>query len=391
MRAHINPDILVWARQTAGYGQEDAAKKLGVSLDTLHKWEAGEGFPTLRQLRIVGNVYKRPTAIFYKTITPSVPPKLPDFRLIHGEHQEYTPHLLIEIRRAFERRKVALELASQLDEQVPHFVLTAKLTDKAEQVAQALRKAINIPVENQYAWKDHYEAFRNWVSSIESLGVLVFHVNNVEIEQMRGFSIGEHPFPVVAVNGKDSPRGRIFTLFHELAHIIIHNSGVCNLYDEEDHPHHNVEAFCNQVAGEFLVPSDALLNQDIVASNQGNNVWDDWQLNSLANKFMVSQEVILRRLVSLKRTTEQFYKQKRAHYLKIYTQRKSKSTDGFMPFYRRVLRTNGRTYTNLVLNAYNNEEISSRDLSNFLGGIKLDHVNKIAQEMAGNRDEGLGA
>lgn len=388
IRAKINPDILVWARLTAGYHQEEAAKKIAISLVRLQKWESGIEHPTLRQLRTIGNVYKRPTALFYKSVAPSLPPQLPDFRLVYDSEQEYTPQLLFEIRRAFARRDVAIELATQLGENIPSFDLGATLNDSPKQVADALRSLINIPVGVQISWKDHYEALRTWINAIEAMGVLVFHVNNVEVEHMRGFSVGQHPFPIVAINGKDSPRGRIFTLFHELTHIILHHTGVCNLYEKEDSPHNELEVFCNQVAGELLVPTEALLNHELVASRYSADAWRDEELNRLANQFMVSQEVVLRRLLTLEKTTESFYNLKRKEYSEYYKRQKEEVVHrGFVPFYRMVLRTNGRAYTNIVLSAYNNEFISSKELSNYLGGVKLDHVSRIVQAIGAGEVE----
>lgn len=218
--------------------------------------------------------------------------------------------------------------------------------------------------------------------------MLVFHVNNVEVEHMRGFSVGQHPFPIVAINGKDSPRGRIFTLFHELTHIILHHTGVCNLHEKEDNPHNELEVFCNQVAGELLVPTEALLNHELVASRYSADAWRDEELNRLANQFMVSQEVILRRLLTLEKTTESFYNLKLKEYSEYYKRQKEEVVHrGFVPFYRMVLRTNGRAYTNIVLSAYNNEFISSKELSNYLGGVKLDHVSRIVQAIGAGEVE----
>ncbi len=41
IRANANPDILVWARQTTGYSLEEAAHKIGVSIERLQAWESG--------------------------------------------------------------------------------------------------------------------------------------------------------------------------------------------------------------------------------------------------------------------------------------------------------------------------------------------------------------
>jgi len=144
----------------------------------------------------------------------------------------------------------------------------------------------------------------------------------------------------------------------------------------------SIEAYCNRVAGEVLVPRDALLHEEIVVENGGSTVWEDWRLKLLADRYMVSQEVILRRLLTFERTTRLFYNQKREEYEEIYRREKAEG-GGPVPHYRLILRDNGPAFTSLVLSAYYNEAISSRDLSNYLGGIKLDHVGRIEQALFG--------
>ena len=39
VRAVINPELLVWARETSGLSREAAAKKIGVKPDRLAAWE----------------------------------------------------------------------------------------------------------------------------------------------------------------------------------------------------------------------------------------------------------------------------------------------------------------------------------------------------------------
>lgn len=61
--ALIKPDLLVWARQSAGFSLDAAAVKLRIPEERLRSWEAGETRPTIAQLRMAANVYKRPLAI----------------------------------------------------------------------------------------------------------------------------------------------------------------------------------------------------------------------------------------------------------------------------------------------------------------------------------------
>jgi transcriptional regulator with XRE-family HTH domain len=59
------PDILIWARETAGLSVEAAAKKLGVSSDRLISFEAGKREPTRQQLVAMSKRYHRPLLAFY--------------------------------------------------------------------------------------------------------------------------------------------------------------------------------------------------------------------------------------------------------------------------------------------------------------------------------------
>lgn len=383
IRAHINPDVLVWARETAGYSIDEAAAKIGISESLLSRWEEGSDLPTVKQLRNIGRVYKRPTALFYRSVVPENPPIITDFRTLPNSLTCPAAPLLFEIRRAYERREIAIRLMEELGEPIPKFDLAASMDMPSGELARKLRRALGITLEEQFAWRDHYSALRAWTAAIERLGILVIHINNVPLEQARGFSISERPLPIIAINGKDSVRGRIFSLLHELTHIVLQNGGVCDFLEFGSNDTNSVEVFCNQVAGEVLVPGKVLIEQDIVQQNEQNLRWGDWQLKRLSNRFMVSREVILRRLLALNRTTLSFYQKKREEYLEELEElRHNGSVEVRIPYYQRVLKTNGVAYTNLVLTAYRNDAITSRDLSNFLGGVNLKHIKKLETELA---------
>lgn len=131
-------------------------------------------------------------------------------------------------------------------------------------MALRIREALGVTLADQYSWRDHYTALWSWIAAVENLGILVFHVRNVDLSLMRGFSIGERPFPVVGINGKDSPRGRIFTLIHEVVHIVLQNGGLCDLQESDSTINGFLETYCNQVAAEVLVPGDTLLHERAV-------------------------------------------------------------------------------------------------------------------------------
>ena len=69
--ALVNPDLLVWARESINMGLEEAAEKIGVKADCLRAWETGEKRPTINQARKMSEVYRRPLAAFYLPQRPS--------------------------------------------------------------------------------------------------------------------------------------------------------------------------------------------------------------------------------------------------------------------------------------------------------------------------------
>ena len=65
----VNPDMLRWARETAGLNVDDVVRKMKrkrVTAETVLSWENGEGSPSYPQLeRIAYEIYKRPLALFF--------------------------------------------------------------------------------------------------------------------------------------------------------------------------------------------------------------------------------------------------------------------------------------------------------------------------------------
>ena len=71
IEALVKPEMLVWARESAGLPPQVAAKKIGIKSEKLEMWEKGEIRPTVAQLRKAASVYKRPTAAFYLPRPPA--------------------------------------------------------------------------------------------------------------------------------------------------------------------------------------------------------------------------------------------------------------------------------------------------------------------------------
>ena len=79
-RIAVVPDVIIWARESAGLAPDQAAKKLTVSVSTLDGWETGETPPTIKQLRKAAKTYRRPLAVLLLPSPPTDFLPLQDFR-----------------------------------------------------------------------------------------------------------------------------------------------------------------------------------------------------------------------------------------------------------------------------------------------------------------------
>lgn len=380
--ASINPATLAWVREGIGIPSHIAAARIGVSPERLEAFERGTAQPTIGQLRTIGRVYKRPAAFFYLANLPERNPPLPDYRrLPNAEDLEQLPELVDAIEAARIRRLAALELTRSLGRDLPVLGVHVGMEDSPQEIAQRLRERLGITLGDQRAVREKYRVLRMWTAAIEAHGVLVSQFSGVDVDVARGFSLSDQPLPLISVNGKDSPRAKVFTLFHELVHIALGAGGLCDLHDSKE-PADRIEPFCNRVAAEFLVPSAALLLEPLI---QGitEEAWEDWRLLELATSFGVSTEVILRRLLTLGRTTEGFYRLKREQAQQALESAAAVENSGFIEYFRRILRDNGAAFTSLVLDAYRSDLVSPTEVSRLLGGMKLTHLPAIENALEG--------
>jgi Zn-dependent peptidase ImmA (M78 family)/DNA-binding XRE family transcriptional regulator len=383
IKALVEPSLLIWARKTSGLSETDAAKRIGVETETLKQWEDNQDKPTLAQLRKVSQVYRRHFSLFYLPKPPKDFDPLKDFRKLHGKEEEIaSPALLFEMRLAQERHQIFKELMIDLGEEKfsLEYVFTAH--GNPEDVADNLRARLRITPQEQMQWRQSSEAYNYWRVALERLGVSVSQTGAIPLEEMRGFSISDDYCPAIVVNSKDYPNGRLFTLLHEFTHVGLHNGGICLplMLPKDRDDDLSLEKFCNHVAGAILLPSGILLNHEIVKSrDHQKSHWDDEELKELSNTFKVSQEVLLRRLLLLGRTTEAFYRKKRDEIIKHYAELPPRHLP-MVKYHNKIVSNLGVPYISTVLRAHNQDIISSSELSSYLG-VKLNHLPKIETAM----------
>lgn len=389
-KAKIKPAVLVWARETAGFDFSTAAEKLDVDEEKLAAWELGEDQPSIPQLRKAAEVYKRPLAVMYLPEPPLTFRPMHDFRrLPHLGLRSFTPELTLEIRAAHQRRELALELFQDVDAQPNVFSLTTNIKGNPEKVGSFIRESLKVDYILQSHWRDTRVAFVAWRSKIEDAGALVFQASRIESDEASGFAIWADVLPVIVVNRKDAYPRRVFSLLHELVHLMLRQSGVSDLEahglrpQEDEH----VEAFCNHVAAATLVPEDLLLAEPIVAARGvGQHEWSDAEVHSLSMNYSVSRETIVRRLLTLQRASDDFYGRKRRQYAVEFQQlrEREKAKNAGKPIPRDMPRETvadfGKPFVRRVIENYHQDRISLSEVSGYLG-VKVRHVPGIERQL----------
>lgn len=376
--------MLVWARESAAVGIEEAAKYVGATAEKLAAWEAGKDRPTINQLYKLADKYKRPVSVFYLPKPPKDFQALKDFRRLPGEiAHTMTSQLTYEIRAAHERRLLAIELYEELRETPPAFKLTANRRQNPDALAEKVREFLGINTELQRAWRQPRVAYNAWRGAVESRGALVFQVSGIELREMRGFAIAGELLPAIGVNSRDSYTGRSFSLIHEFVHLALRQSGISdfnNFAHEDSRPDEvqKTEVFCNQVAASTLMPEKAFLAHLTVEANKDNPFWTDEDLNAVARTFGVSAEATLRRLLTFRRTTNAFYREKRKEFLARFDREKEqqKERGGGPDRPTTVLAKLGPSFAKLLLQTYYEKRITLSELSGYLN-LKVPHIPQL--------------
>jgi transcriptional regulator with XRE-family HTH domain len=272
----INPALLTWARKTAGISLEEAAEKLGLkdtqklsSTGKLQAMEEGTLPITEVQLARAASVYRRPLIAFYLPEPPERGERGEDFRTISGEVSSRENALLDALMRDVRaRQQLVRELLLEEGAWSLPFVASAKIEHGARKVGSAIRKTLEITEEQQRSAKDAAVLFTLLRAAAERAGIYVLllgdlgsHHSDVGEDVFRGFALADDIAPFVVINDNDAVTARAFTLMHELAHIWIGASGVSgplSMLSENA-----IERFCNEVAGEILLPVAASALPDL--------------------------------------------------------------------------------------------------------------------------------
>lgn len=385
VKALITPEVLKWVREKRIELLEldFVAKKLKIDRERLEAWESGTDQPTFAQLKRIAKFYKTHISIFYLPKPPTTFHRPVDYRVLpksKAPDAEQTYKLKANIVEAHERRARLIGFYELLEEPPPKVSVKVNLNEPHRNAAEKITQFLEFNREKLPKTANPYKALNFWKQTVEAKGILVCHTSanthlSLELQTARGFCIAQKPFPVIVVNPKDSPYGRIFTIIHELVHIAMGKSVIQNTgYSEIRKPSLNdTEVFCNMVAGEVLVPEDELL--EIIDLN---TLKED--IPEISKHFQVSSEVIMRRLLILKKITQQKYYTYRKMLHDKYEGTQNNIVGG-IPYHTRLLSTFGEYYTRSAFSAYYENKITLAELSAAFYNCSTKHLFEIESKI----------
>ena len=387
--ALVEPSVLRWARETIDLSATSAARKLNLPDDRVEAWESGRARPTVVQLRKAAKLYRRSLGVFFLPAPPEGFDTLRDFRRHdNAEAGPWSPGLHADYRRAHVQRDYVLELAD-LDEVAPSraWRLSPLPTDDNELAAAARSSLLTgAPLTLPRGASTVYDHLNTWVAALEEAGVLVMATagGQVPTSEMRGFSLYFDEVPVIVVNGADAARGRLFTLLHEYAHLLLHTEGLCDTLTDTraTSPDRRLEARCNALAAAILMPApNVLARPEVQSRRSGSTDWNYDVLAAAAAPFGTSAEALLRRLVTLGRVSPAFYRARRTEFLARYEEEEARARPKGGNWYRNTVRDLGKGYVRLVADAHRRRVIDSYTAATFLNA-KVSQIPRLASDAA---------
>jgi Zn-dependent peptidase ImmA (M78 family) len=352
----ITPAIVTWARERAGFSIE----AVETDFHNIAGWEAGNARPSYPQLERMADKFKVPIAVFFFPAPPDLPPIEETFRTLGpAQFAEIPPRIRLLLRKARTFQMGLDELNGGRNPAVRLITrdLAFRPDDPLEHIATEVRRYLGVTIEQQLAWADVETALQEWRMAFLRVGVYVFK-DQFREPNYSGFCLYDPEFPIIYVNNTTAKTRQIFTLFHELAHLLFHTSGVDTTIDDFigvlPQDARRIEVVCNRIAACLLVP-DATF--DAAFAGQAPS---EVTATELARLFSVSREFIFRKFLDRGLITDAQYEQAARHWAEQI--RPSAGGD----HYNTKIAYLGSDYINLAFQRFYQNQIDYNQLADYL-------------------------
>lgn len=370
----VNGKILRWAREFYNMDAEEAAKAIGIDVERYNSWENGTDYPTYAKLRKISEVFRKPSAIFFFPTPPELPCIKGDLRTLPDDVvNRLSKNVIMQFEKAKVYQMSLKELYGDADAILRHKEL---FPNDIHALCDYFRTTLSFPISAQKARKSTKVVFEIYRERFYDIGIYVFK-ESFKDNSISGLCINDLQFPVIMINNSMSFARQIFTLFHELYHLISDTSGAEIIRDDYyvmlDKAQSDVEHACDSFANMFLVPLDdfQIELQKASLNEQG--------IAELAKLYSVSREAIMYKLWKLGRiTSDEYTTLKESFYGEAIREKKEKKdgSSGGGNYYSTKLSYLGQRYTGEVFKQYFSGKIDNIRASAMLQS-KIDHLPRL--------------
>jgi Zn-dependent peptidase ImmA (M78 family) len=387
----VNPKIIQWARERARYSLESVAVKLKKDVSVIEKWESGEDFPTYSQLEKLAEIYKRPLALFFFPEPPLEAEEKQEFRTLPDfEIENLAADTIYALRQAKAMQLSLQEINNGINPSTKKIFqdIAVSSSDDLRILAEQIRNYLNVTLEEQLTWNDQETALKKWRSAVEEAGIFIFK-RSFKQREISGFCLINIEFPIIYLNNSTEKSRQIFTIFHELAHILLQTNGITKSDDRYINSlqgaNKSIEIFCNKFAAEFLLPNHVfseIIRETVVNVNDNDKI-----ISKISSDYKVSREVVLRKLLDNNFISQKEYTLKVNEW---YSEQVGKSQDknkksGGNPYANQATYL-GENYLKLVFNKYYQGQYDIERVADYLNIKKVATVEKLEQYLL---DKGL--
>lgn len=299
----------------------------------LLQWYNGEKTPTFNQVEEASRATGIPLGYFFLTTPPKEALPLLDYRTVDSlELQKPSRNLIDTIHNMEQIQEWAKEELVRSGASALPFVGSLKNNNQYSMFVSKVRELLGLPIDWFSQSKTPDDSFRYIRSKISDAGVIVMMNgivgNNTHrplvIDEFRAFALVDNYAPLVFINSNDSTSGRLFSLLHELVHILV---GKNNFYNDRYSAHGQInptETICNAVAAEILVPDVLFVskwNETIAQSDA------EATIASLTKFFKCGMTVIARKALDHCFITKQLYTKVSQLAVQLYNEHRKKAKE----------------------------------------------------------------
>lgn len=387
--AQINKNTLAYIFEGKKVSKEYVVSKTGVKSEKLDKWldVSDVLFPTINQAKSIATCLHIPFAGFYMNpehVKLKSIPSVKNYRTLYGRTALDDSAINIAMMDLVRERDFLLEACEETDTSLPSFNLSITLREDPILWAKKIRELFDIQLDVQYKSTSSRKFYLYLREKIETAGVFVHCFTDVPMEMARAVAIYDNIMPIIGINDEDRPPAKSFSMIHELVHIFKRESSLCN----DMRSARNEEIFCNAVAGELLVHKDAL--ESTLRLKDMQKPYSKHDIEYLADKFSVSKEVIIRRLLDTGHIDDIVYETYADEFRRDIEMQKeerkiAKQEGRTLPGPKKVVSREAIDRTSaavckVLCHGYGNDIYSKQDIARHLG-ISQKHFNKFLMEV----------